>query len=103
MIAGFTAEIIAVALTFISGVTLFVSWGLRKSFIQRDECVGFERSNEKRLTALETRIDSSPTIDDINNILIQIAKMETDMDRQRDMLMWIQSKLEAITEYLISK
>lgn len=96
--------------TLFSGATFWVSWGLRRSFVPRDEFLATEQKNEDRdiqietrLTRLETRLEYFPTSEMLDAIRTQIARLQAEMEGQRESSNRIENKLETLNEFLLQR
>lgn len=97
--SGWWVLISTVAVSFFTGMTFWIAWGFRKSFITRDEF----NVSESKIIRLETRVDNLPTTEDLEPIRIQLAVMKSQIDGFIDVINRMDQRISIMYEHHIQR
>lgn len=108
--SGWWQVITAWLVALFTGAAFWISWGLHRSFVSREEFIKSERSNterdiniETRITKLEMKISYVPSAESLDSVRIQLTRLESEMDGLRDMMNRIDQRLGVLYEFQLSK
>ena len=108
--SGWWQVITAWLAALFTGATFWISWGLHRSFVTRNEFITSERKNEERdisietrLTKLETQMEYFPTSESLETVRNQFTRLHAEMDGLRDTMNRIDQRLGVLYEFQLNR